>query len=218
MLKHERGTVFLPRPISIFEYNQQENLLKFLIAKCGKGTEELSLLKPGEKVRLTGPFGNFWAPFLPDDGKVALVGGSLGLAPLAALVAEKPDYNFHFYAGFKNGFDDKEKENIVVGAGLKAKKIFIAAEDGKNAQNGRITDIFYDPKNYDAVFACGPMPMLAALKEQCESNKVPCYISVESRMACGAGACLGCTIRTVHGNRRCCADGPIFPAGDVLFK
>jgi NAD(P)H-flavin reductase len=218
MLKHERGSVFLPRPISIFEYDSRENSLKFLIAKHGRGTEELSQLCRGEKVRLTGPFGNYWSQFLPADGKVALVGGSLGLAPMAALVAENPDYNFHFYAGFKNGFEDKEKENTVLGAGLKAKKIFIAAEDGRNAQNGRIMDIFYDPKNYDAVFGCGPMPMLHALKEKCVSNNVPCYISVESRMACGAGACLGCTVRTAGGNKRCCADGPIFPAGEVVFQ
>jgi NAD(P)H-flavin reductase len=217
MIKHERGSVFLPRPISIFEYNAHENSLKFLIAKHGKGTEELSHLCCNEKVRLTGPFGNYWSQYLPVDGKVALVGGSLGVAPLSALVAEKPDYNFHIFAGFKNGFDDKEKESQVIGAGLKAKKIFVAAEDGRNAQNGRIIDIFYDPKNYDAVFGCGPMAMLRVLKEKCESHGVPCFISVESRMACGAGACLGCTIRTTQGNKRCCADGPIFPAGEVIF-
>ncbi|MCL1958615.1 MAG: hypothetical protein FWF68_03340, partial [Spirochaetes bacterium] len=73
MIKPERTSVFLPRPISIFEYNASQKLVKFLIAKRGKGTEELSLLIRGEKVRLTGPFGNKWEAFLPESGKAALV-------------------------------------------------------------------------------------------------------------------------------------------------
>ena len=217
MLRPLRSSVFLPRPISVFEYNGEQKFLKFLIAKRGKGTEELSHLQAGEKVQLTGPLGNAWADFLPESGKAALVGGSVGVAPLAALMAEKPGYLFHFFAGFRQGFREKEEENAVLGFAVNAKKLVIAAEDGRNALGGRITDFLFEPENYDVLFACGPGAMLQAVKKKCEQKSVPCFLSLESRFACGVGACLGCTIRTVKGNRRCCADGPIFPAGDILF-
>ena len=222
MLRPERSGVFLPRPISIFEFNYEQNILKFIIARCGKGTDELSCLNTGEKVRLTGPLGNAWADFLPESvscgaGKAALVGGGLGIAPLAALIAENKNYHFHFYAGFKNGFKEKEEEDSVLGAALNAKKMVITAEDGKNALYGRILDYIFEPENYDVIFGCGSIVMLQALKKKCESRGVTCFLSMESRMACGTGACFGCTIRTLKGNRRCCAEGPIFPAGDILF-
>jgi NAD(P)H-flavin reductase len=218
MLKPERGSFFLPRPISIFEYDSYKKTIKFLIVKVGGGTEELSRLNVGEKIRLTGPLGNAWADFLPENGKAALVGGSAGVAPLAALVAENSSYHFDFFAGFKNGFGEKEEENAVLGCALNAKKIVVTAEDGRNAIGGRIVDYLSEPEEYDVIFGCGSTNMLKALKERCASKNVSCFISTESRMACGTGACLGCTICTVNGNRRCCADGPIFSAGEILFN
>ncbi|MCL2720113.1 MAG: FAD-binding oxidoreductase [Treponema sp.] len=218
MLKPLRTSIFLPRPISIFEYNQESKILKFLISKRGKGTQELSQLNPGEKVQLTGPLGNTWHDFLPENGKVLLVGGSAGVAPLAALVFEKPYFDFHLYAGFRQGFNEKYQENMMLGAGVNAKKTVISAEDGRNALIGLITDFLYDLETYDIVFGCGPLPMLNALKKKCLYKKVPCIISMESKFACGVGACLGCTIYTVNGNKRCCKEGPIFPAQEVMFN
>jgi len=217
MLKHLRGSVFLPRPIGIFEYNSEQKIVKFLISRKGKGTLELSQLNTGEKVQLTGPLGNAWVDFLPNSGKVALVGGSAGVAPLAALVAEKPGFNFHFFAGFRQGFIKKEQENAVLGAAIKSKELVISAEDGKNALTGRIIDFIAEPENYDAIFGCGPTLMMQSLKQKCEEKNVPCFLSLENRFACGVGACLGCTVHTVNGNRRCCKDGAIFPANEVLF-
>ena len=218
MIRPVRSNVFLQRPISVFEYNEQQKILKFLIAKRGKGTIELSQLQSGDKVILTGPVGNAWSDFLPDSGKAALVGGSVGIAPLAALVAQIPDFEFDFYAGFRQGFESKDIENAVMGYGAYARKVVITAEDGKNASFGRIVDFIYEPQNYDVIFGCGPMPMLNALKKKCESKNVPCFISLESRFACGVGACLGCSIKTVNGNRCCCKHGPVFPAKDILFE
>jgi len=218
MLKPAYSSVFLARPISIFEYNPQNKTVKFLICKKGKGTEELAFLHPGDKVRLTGPFGNCWADFLPENGKAALVGGSAGVAPLAALVAEKPNYYFHFFAGFRKGFKEKEHENAIVGSALKADKFTISAEDGGNALNGRIVDFIFSPQDFDVILGCGPMPMMSALKKKCEEKNVPCFLSMESRFACGTGACLGCTIITANGNRRVCKDGPIFSSREVIFN
>ena len=216
MIKPERSSVFLARPISLNEYNPAQGTLKFLIAIKGGGTKELSQMHRGDKAELTGPFGNKWADFLPERGKVALVGGSAGVAPLAALVAEKPDYHFHFYAGFRKGFRDKEEEDIMMGAAKNARKVVVTAEDGRNAMSGRIVDYLFEPKDYDAVFACGSLPMLKSIKHKCETKgNIPLFISMERRMACGVGACLGCTIITTKGNRRCCVDGPIFAAEDL---
>ncbi|MDR0301799.1 MAG: dihydroorotate dehydrogenase electron transfer subunit [Treponema sp.] len=218
MIKPVRFSFFLPRPIGVFEFNPVQNTVKFLITRHGKGTQEFSQMQIGEKMQLTGPFGNAWADFLPDSGSAALVSGGAGIAPLAALVAEKPDYNFHFYAGFKTGFKEKEQEDAMLGAGKNAKKVIIAAEDGVNALSGRIVEYFFEPEKYDIIFSCGPFEMLKALLLKCNKKDVPCYVSMESRMACGAGACLGCTIRTTKGNRRCCSDGPIFSSKDLIIN
>ncbi|MCL2765723.1 MAG: dihydroorotate dehydrogenase electron transfer subunit [Treponema sp.] len=222
MLKPLRTSVFLPRPIGIFEYIPEKKIVKFLISRRGRGTIELSLLNIGEKVQLTGPLGNCWADFLPENGlekgKAALVGGSAGVAPLAALVAERSDYNFHFYAGFRQGFREKEEEDAILGAGIKAKKVIITAEDGRNALIGLITDFIIDLESFDFVFGCGPMPMLHALMKKCEIKNIPCFLSLESRMACGVGACYGCSVHTTGGNRRCCKEGPIFPSKEVIFN
>jgi len=217
MVRPQRSSVFLARPLSIFEFNPVQNMVKFLITKRGKGTEELGQMQIGEKVELTGPIGNAWEDYLPENGKVALVGGGTGIAPLAALVAEKPDSYFHFFAGFKSGFRNKEEENSMLGAAVNAKKLIVAAEDGRNALNGRVVDYLFEPRNYDVMFACGPVLLLKAVIEKCKANNVPCYVSMERYMACGVGACLGCTVQTPKGNRRCCVDGPIFSSEEVVI-
>ena len=217
MVKPLRSSTYLGRPLSVCEFNAAQNTVKFLVAKRGRGTEELSLMTTGEKAQLTGPLGNAWEDFLPENGFAALVGGSVGIAPLAALVAEKSNYNFHFYAGFKNGFREKEEENAMLGAACMVKKLIVTAEDGRNALSGRILDYFFEPGKYDVVLACGPLAMLKAVKEKCKTRGAACYVSMENRMACGIGACLGCTVRTVNGEKRCCADGPIFPAQELIF-
>jgi NAD(P)H-flavin reductase len=217
MIKPLRASTFLPRPFGVFEYNADQRVVKFLISRHGKGTIELSKLVIGEKVQLTGPQGNSWAEFLPENGKAGLVGGSAGVAPLAALVSEMPDYNFHFYAGFRQGFREKSEEDTVLGAAVRAKKLIVSAEDGKNALIGRITDFIVDMESFDVIFTCGPLPMMRSVKQKCESKNVKCFISMENRFACGVGVCLGCTINTLNGNKRCCKDGPIFPASDIVF-
>ena len=217
MVKPLRGSTFLPRPISVFDYDEAQKIIKFLIARRGRGTDELSQMNSGEKARLTGPLGNAWEDFLPENGMTALVGGGVGIAPLAALVSEKPDYNFHFYAGFRNGFREQDKEDAMLGGALCAKKLVVSAEDGRNAFRGRIVEYLFEPEIYRAVLACGPEPMLKAVIKKCKAESVPCYVSLEKRMACGVGACLGCTVRTAKDNRRCCLDGPIFSAQELIF-
>jgi NAD(P)H-flavin reductase len=194
-----------------------------MIALRGKGTAELAGLGAKDRVELTGPLGNAWADFLPGDGegKIALVGGGIGVAPLIALALELRDAGtgFDFYAGFKtlsSRPEDTEYEDFLGQTALEAGELVLATEDGSRGNRGLIPN-FLEPRKYRAVCACGPEPMLKAVTARCAAAAVPCFISLERRMACGVGACLGCTVKTTGGNKRCCADGPIFPAQEILF-
>jgi NAD(P)H-flavin reductase len=278
MIKPQRSAVFLARPISValYQYGAKpedidprkhrrrsyeekkwftSNTIRFLIARRGKGTEEIINMRVGDTAELTGPLGNCWAKFLPLPEKggavrpIALIGGGIGVAPLEAFAAElaegqdlsKQDLSelvpFDFYAGFRTRFKTKEEQWGIMGStGLNARKVIIAAEDGSDLRSvdlrsvdgraggggkGLIPD-YLDPGQYAGVYACGPEPMLRAVAAKCKQIGTPCYISMERRMACGVGACLGCTIKTTTGNgqqvnRRCCADGPIFNAEELVF-
>jgi NAD(P)H-flavin reductase len=219
MIQPLRSSVFLARPISMAM--RQANTLTFLIALRGKGTRELAAMQSGEKAELIGPLGNAWSDFLPNvenngHKPIALVGGGIGLAPLNALLCDESGYVFDLYAGFRTGFQNDEEKAALLGSHSRAANIVIATEDGKGGLKGRIPD-FLEAEKYAAVCACGPEPMLKAVAAKCKTVNVPCFISLERRMACGVGACLGCTVKTVNGNRRCCADGPVFKAEEVVF-
>ena len=217
MIKPKQSAVFLGRPISVAKW--EPDTVTFLIARRGQGTRELAAMRTGEEAELIGPLGNAWADFLPlakNDGKIALIGGGIGIAPLNALLGETSANRFDLYAGFRTGFKSDEEKTALLGAANQANKIVIATEDGTDGHKGRIPD-FLEPGQYAAVCACGPEPMLKAVAAKCRAAGVPCFVSLEKRMACGVGACLGCTVKTVSGNRRCCADGPIFKADEVIF-
>ncbi|MCL2192693.1 MAG: dihydroorotate dehydrogenase electron transfer subunit [Treponema sp.] len=200
----------------------ESDTLAFLIARRGGGTRELAEMRVGEDAELVGPLGNAWADFLsgaePAGGKpVALVGGGIGLAPLIALLCESPGRNFDLYAGFRAGPRNREEQNALLGAAyLEAQNIIVVSQDGKLGHKGLIPD-FLEPEKYAAVCTCGPEPMMKVVAQKCAAAGVPCFVSMERRMACGVGACLGCTVKTVNGNRRCCADGPIFDAREIIF-
>lgn len=197
-------------------------IVQFLVVRRGLGSRELVDLRPGEEAELTGPLGNYWAevdiradphlsanlPGKKNASAIALVGGGVGIAPLLAFASELRGRTFDFYAGFRT---------IAYGLeNVKARSLVIATEDGSQGLKGRIPD-FFAPSGYSAVFACGPEPMLKTVGDECIAAGIPCYISVERHMACGVGACLGCTVKTTRGNRRCCTDGPIFKAEEVCF-
>jgi NAD(P)H-flavin reductase len=202
------------------EYNITDSIA-FMIALRGRGTEELAGLKFGDKAELIGPLGNAWTDFLSlnkTGEKIALIGGGIGIAPLLALTSELEEDSFDFYAGFKT-LSTKPKSyeyEHLLGPALYAGKIILATEDGSKGHKGFIP-AFLDPGKYGAVCACGPEPMLKVVAAKCRAVGVPCFVSMEKRMACGVGACLGCTVKTTNGNKRCCADGPVFPGEDILF-
>jgi NAD(P)H-flavin reductase len=225
LVKPVRSSVFLARPLGAAGCGN--NSVCFIAAVSGRGTAELAAMYAGEEAILTGPLGNTWSDFVPAnaDKPLALLAGGIGLAPLAAFYAElfgNNFSNFDFFAGFRNGMDG-EKLLSTFESGL-PKAVLVSEDEGglsassrRTLKHGLVTD-FLDVEKYAAVFSCGPAPMLRATAIRCRMAGIPCFVSLETRMACGTGACLGCSLPIRGGGfKRCCADGPIFDAEEVFF-
>ena len=202
MLKAWDNSLPLMRPISV--YNVENEHLHFLYKVVGKGTEWLSNLKKGDKIELLGPLGNGF-PCSEVSGRVALVGGGIGIPPLfeTAKHLTKKGCKVDVFLGYKEELFAFEYFAEV------CENIFIASENGNEGYKGFITDIFH-AQHYNAVFTCGPEVMMKKVKERCDAQQVPVWLSMENRMACGIGACLVCTCKTTEGMKRCCKDGPVF--------
>ncbi len=210
MLKTEAPEPLLPRPLSI--HDVQGDTLSFLYDVKGPGTRALAELVPGGQIRLTGPLGHgFDVEAL--RGRILMVAGGIGIAPfryLARALADAGRDHVTLAAGFRSlpyGIGDFD--------GL-VKDIRIATEDGSAGVQGRVPAL-YRPQDFDVVVACGPVPMMRAVQQGCRDAGTRAFLSMEARMACGIGACLGCTTPTTGGMRRVCADGPVFPAEEVIF-
>lgn len=195
---------FLARPISIADLDKGK--LKLLYEVRGRGTHIISKLKKGDKLSLLGPLGNSFD--LEEKKSIALISGGIGIAPMLYL-AKNLDVNVDIYSGFRNDvyFLDQFKPYTD--------NIFISTEDGSTGHKGFITQIF-NPLDYDLVYTCGPIPMMNVVVDMCR-GKVPVYVSMESRMACGIGACLGCTIETINGMERVCKEGPVFKGEEIIL-
>ncbi len=214
MLHAVRSDVLLGRPISIFHSEEKSDgniELTFLILVKGSGTKELCSLRIGDKINLLGPCGNKF-PFPAAGGKkVCLAGGGIGVAPVAGFAETLTNVSYDFYASFKSGSYALEY--------IKPEKLVITTDDGSVGVHGMLpaalTEETLKSEKYDAVYACGPIPMLAYIQKICKAAGVKCYLSMEARMACGVGVCLGCVIDTTEGKKRCCKEGPVFD-GDIL--
>lgn len=195
---------FLPRPISIADLDNGK--IKFLYEVRGRGTHIISRLKKGDRLSVLGPLGNGFN--LEVQGKIALLSGGIGIAPMLYL-AKNLSGEVTIYSGFRNDayFLDQIKPYV--------KNIFIATEDGSIGHKGFVTELF-DPSKYDLALTCGPTPMMEVVIKMCK-GEVPVYVSMESRMACGIGACLGCTIETIRGMERVCKEGPVFEGEEVVL-
>lgn len=212
MLRAMKTGILLGRPISIFHAEKTPHgvELQFLILVKGKGTQELCALEADDKIQLLGPLGNTFATPETTD-KVCIVGGGIGVAPVAGFSENLNPNTYDFYACFKSGSYGLEN--------VKAKNLIITTDDGSVGTKGMVSAVLTAQKlkdeGYSVVYACGPTPMLTYIKAICQEANVKCWISMEARMACGMGVCLGCTIPTTEGYKRCCKDGPIFD-GTIL--
>ncbi len=206
----------LPRPISICEINTEEKTLTIVYAVLGKGTETLSEMKVNEWIEVMGPLGNGFE--ISDDIKNPIViGGGVGTPPLLELVKQLKG-NVEVYLGFRN------KPILVEAFKAYGAKVYIATEDGSLGTKGNVMDIIKErnPKG-DMIYGCGPKPMLKSIVEWAKLKEVKAQVSMEERMACGIGACLGCTCKTKKKeeadwqNRRICKDGPVFWSNEVIW-
>lgn len=213
------GSKLLPRPISICEIDKAAGRLRVVYRVTGKdtGTEEFSKMKAGDTVPVIGPLGNGF-PFEKAEGKrVFLMGGGIGVPPILELAKQMKCAKKQIVVGYRDAKTFLRDEFEQNG------ELYISTEDGSVGTKGNVMDaIRENGLEADMIYACGPTPMLRAIKSYAEENGTECYISLEERMACGIGACLACVCRTKEkdhhsnvNNKRICKDGPVFLSTEV---
>ncbi len=204
MLKTLDNSFLLPRPISVNDVN--DNTVTFMYRIEGAGTTKISTMKAEEEIQLFGPLGNGFDK-TKLHGRIAIIGGGIGIAPLLYLT-KKLNNKADVYLGFKDYVYCTE-DFIKYAA-----KTTVVTEDGSTGETGFVTD-YIDYSKYDVVVTCGPEIMMNKIINSCKVQNVKCFVSLERRMACGMGVCLGCTVTTKDGNKRACKDGPVF-SGEEL--
>ncbi len=209
------GTHLLRRPIAVCKVDGTN--VTFCYQIKGEGTQKLKTMGAGTKVNVLMPLGNGF--FVEEnEKKVALVGGGVGVFPLISVLRAYADSKeIAAYIGYRNkgavcGVEEFEK----------AQKFVAVTDDGSYGEKMNAVQAFaadlQKGNRPDVVLACGPTPMLRALKALVEKEKLPCYVSLEERMGCGIGACLVCVCDLTNGKRaRVCKDGPVFNALDVTL-
>lgn len=205
----------LPRPISICGIDKEQGTLRVVYRAVGEGTKEFSQMIAGDTLDVIGPLGN---GFTMKDKKAILFGGGIGIPPMLEL-AKQLECEKVAVLGYRDEiFLADEFEQVT--------KVVIASEDGKTGTKGNVLDAVRElGLEADMIYACGPTPMLKAIKAYAEEKGMEAQISLEERMACGIGACLACVCKSkeidhhthVH-NKRICKDGPVFDAKEVVFE
>ena len=212
------GTKLLPRPISICEIDKAKGRLRvvYRVTSEKAGTKQFSEMKAGDIIPVVGPLGNGF-PLEKAEGKKAfLMGGGIGVPPILEL-AKQLDCEKQIVVGYRDAHTFLKEQFEKNGA------LYISTEDGSVGTKGNVMNaIAENGLSADIIYACGPTPMLGAIKNYAEENGIECYISLEEKMACGIGACLACTCKSkekdhhtnVH-NKRICKDGPVFLSTEV---
>ena len=205
----------LPRPISLCEIDKENGRLHLVyrVTGQGTGTDEFSQMKAGDTIPVLGPLGNGF----PQEGEnVFLIGGGIGVPPMLEM-AKQLNCEKQIILGYRD-------ENLFLRDEFEAYgEVFVATEDGSVGTKGNVLDAIREQNlTADVIYACGPTPMLRAIKEYAADKGIKCYISLEEKMACGIGACLACVCQSkdvdhhsnVH-NKRICKDGPVFLSTEI---
>jgi NAD(P)H-flavin reductase len=198
---------FLPRAFSVLR-NPAPGELEFLLEDVGPGTARLCELAAGDDLLLVGPLGRGFDP-PPAGARPLLVGGGVGIAPMAILADALGDAAT-VLLGFRDALHAPGGE-LIAGARL-------ATDDGSAGHHGLVTDLLVaelDAGEDAVVYACGPPVMLEAVRAICAERGVPAQLALESGMACGFGACFGCVVPTRSGLVRLCLEGPVLDAGEL---
>ncbi len=217
-------TPLLRRPFAPAEYDATG--FTFVYAVVGEGTQRMSGLEPGARVAVLGPLGQGYILPAP-GGRALLVGGGCGVPSLRPLAAALAAQRTEVYAavGARTACAVLEKEELKRHAMLLA----LATDDGSTGHHGHAVDAAealldgLDGAVRPTVYGCGPWPMLRGLAALCAERGLNCQVSLEERMACGFGACMGCAVAVEADNsdgyvyKRVCADGPVFPAEAIVW-
>jgi NAD(P)H-flavin reductase len=211
------GRPFLPRALSVADTEPQGGggRLDFLLEAVGPGTERLCALEPGERVWVNGPLGNAFSEpreLAPGAAGAILVGGGIGIAPLALLRRSFAARNVpvRVLLGFRDEAHSGGLDDL-----FRCCEVGLASEDGHVGQRGYVTDLLAamldgDDATSAAVYSCGPPQMLEAVRAMCSARGVASELALESPMACGFGACFGCAVPLAEGGyMRLCVDGPV---------
>jgi dihydroorotate dehydrogenase electron transfer subunit len=207
----------LRRPISI--HGAAGSKVKLIYEVIGRGTQVLAERKPGELLDIIGPLGKgFDYKPLAKSGKCKniLIAGGMGVAPLVFL-AERIKLSRPLVL-----IGAKTKKQILCAQKFKALgcTLKLATDDGSLGFKGKITDllkIVLKQTQTQALFSCGPRPMLKQVEQIARLNNIASQLSLEEHMACGIGACLGCVVSTESGYKRVCKDGPVFPGKELIW-
>lgn len=213
------GSKLLPRPISLCEIDRENSRLRLVYRVTGTktGTEEFSGLKAGDTIPVIGPLGNGFPVEKAEGKRVFLMGGGIGVPPILELAKQMQCEKKQIVVGYRNAQAFLKEEFEAAG------ELYISTEDGSVGTKGNVMDAIREQKlEADIIYACGPTPMLRAIKQYAEANNIECYISLEERMACGIGACLACVCKSKEkdahsnvNNKRICKDGPVFLSTEV---
>lgn len=217
----KNAATLLPRPISICGYDKEKGTLRIVYRIAGTGTAEFSLYKPDDSVQVLGVLGNGFPLDKADGKRVLIIGGGIGVPPLLGLAKELKAEGKAAEVTMVMGYRDSE---TFLSEEFKDQgKLYIATEDGSVGTKGNVIDACKENGiTADVIYACGPMPMLKGVKSFATEIGAKAYLSLEERMACGVGACLGCICKTKNvdehshvNNARICTDGPVFDADDL---
>ena len=213
------GSKLLPRPISLCEIDRENSRLRLVYRVTGAktGTEEFSRLKAGDTIPVIGPLGNGFSVEKAEGKRAFLMGGGIGVPPILELAKQMQCEKKQIVVGYRNAQTFLKEEFEAVG------ELYISTEDGSVGTKGNVMDAIREQRlEADIIYACGPTPMLRAIKQYAEENGIECYISLEERMACGIGACLACVCKSKEkdahsnvNNKRICKDGPVFLSTEV---
>ena len=208
----------LRRPISIFQIRKEDNMIEFIFQVKGKGTKLLANKQVGEDIDILGPLG--YGDFkIGKEKNVAIIGGGIGIFPLYEL-AKNIKGCLNIYLGFRN------KEYVVLEEEFRkvCNDLIITTDDGSYGEKGfaiKKLEEDIEKEKSEIIYACGPLPMLKAVKELAIRFNIPCQISLEEKMACGMGVCLGCAVKTAISSKdapeymHVCKAGPVFWVTDV---
>ncbi|MEI7834680.1 MAG: dihydroorotate dehydrogenase electron transfer subunit [bacterium] len=209
----------LARPISIYHVDAVRGEVAYIFKILGRGTALLAENLPGTEICVLGPIGNGFT--VPEAARqIVLVGGGVGMPPLYFLAAElhrsRPEVKVTFFYGGRSSEDILELARWdSIGA-----RVVVATDDGSIGSHGLVTAPLIEElktQKFDYLAACGPKPMLRAVQKIALEAGIPGQLSLEERMACGVGACLGCVCSTTKGRQRVCVDGPVFALDEVKF-